>query len=330
MRLPLLLAFALIAGCHSQERPDEPREFPDPAPYNGPAPEEPRPPKTPADKADACVRRAESAAARGRPDEARVEFQDAFRRDRWHVPANEGYQDLMLANDLFDVLWREYLDLWQVNSARGDALYFHLRPLLKKRGLGAAKLESKAELPDDTIKAINDLVTESTEKAAAGDRDGAVAAIDRALKLADMPVLHLLRINLLAQTAYDKLLAEYSDRAEQNPQSGDALALHAKVVGHADKPKAVAMLRDGYVLELPGFWLPFTLAELCRDLGDEVLTKAGEKPDQDARRDITGWYACARDCYEICRATRPSDPDTLQGAGYVAQQIERVAAPSRR
>lgn len=313
----------LLAACSSQSRPED-----DPwanyQPSNRPTYDETYKPPPRQDTADAAVERAAQAQARGRSDEARVEYQVAFREDRWHVPANEGYQDLMLGAGLFDTLWREYLDLWQTNSARGDAFYYHLRPLLSHRGRGAAKLENR-ELSDETIAQVNALVKESTDASAAGNREDATLAIDRALKLADLPALHRVRIELLSATAYDELLKTYEARAEDAPQSGDAQALHAKVVSYRDKLKALNLLRDGYALELPGFWLPFGIAEVCRELGDEALGKAGEKPTRDAKRDILGWFAASRDFYEVCKATRPNDPDTLAGWGYVARQIERVA-----
>jgi hypothetical protein len=314
----------LFAACSSQSRPED-----DPwanyQPSNRPTYDETYEPPPRQDTADAAVERAARAQARGRSDEARVEYQVAFRDDRWHVPANEGYQDLMLGAGLFDALWREYLDLWQTNTARGDAFYYHLRPLLSHRGRGAVKLEKRAVIPDETLAQINTLLQESTEAASAGKREDAVAAIDNALKLADLPALHRVRIELLSTTAWDDLLQTYETRAEEAPQSGDALALNAKVVSYRDKLKALNLLREGYVLELPGFWLPFGIAEICRDLGDEALSKAGDKPTRDQKRNILGWYAASRDFYEVCKATRPNDPETLTGWGYVKRQIERVA-----
>lgn len=332
MRLiPAIVLSLLVAACGSQSRPkdDDPWANYEPTPRNTydetyqPPRTEPRPPK--GGSADDCVLRAEAAIAKGRNDEARVEYQAAFRADRWHVPANQGYQDLMLENQLFDALWREYLDLWHANPARGDAFYFCLRPLLKRRGLGAVPLETRHEVSDETIDEINTLLGESTEKSGAGDRDGALAAINAALKLADWPILHRVRIELLYPVDYDGLIAEYAKRAEDNPQSGDALALHARVVALRDKTKAVEMLRAGYVLELPGFWLIFGIAELCRELGDKPWTGASSTPSRDHTRNALGWYAAARDFYAICLATRPQDPESITGHAWVMEQIKKLA-----
>lgn len=324
--LPILLTVLCLGACGSQSRPaeDDPWADYNPEPRSTydetykPPRTEPRQPKT--TSADEYVRRAEKAQERGRADEARVEYQSAFSADRWHVPANQGYQDLMLENGLFDALWREYLELWQANPGRGDAFFFCLRPLMKRRGLGAVPLETRHDVSDETIDQINALLEESTDRANDGDRDGAVAAVDSALKLADLPILHRVRIELLYPVAYDDLLAEYAARADANPQSGDALALHAKVVATRDKGKALEMLRAGYVLELPGFWLPFCIAELCREMGDGLNAES-----RDDRRNALGWFAASRDFFAMCLATRPSDPDSLQGHGYVHSRIKALA-----
>lgn len=328
-KLAMLAAALMLAACGSQNRPEDDDPWANYQPDNHPTYDETyKPPRQPAPAstdANDCLARAQQAEANGRADEARVEYQAAFRADRWHVPANQGYQDLMLRNELFEPLWREYLDLWRANPTRGDALYFHLRPLITRRGTGAITLEKRAELDDATIEAINERLRESGLRAGNDDRNGAVAAIDKALELADLPALHRVRISLLAPVEYDTTLDQYANAAEENPQSGDALALHALVLAHKDRPGAIGLLREGYVLDLPGFWLRFAMAELCRDEGDAALGQAGMKPDRDTRREILGWYATARDFYAMCQATRPNDPDTLQGMGYVAGQIEQVS-----
>lgn len=332
MRLiPATLLALLVAACGSQSRPDEdddPWADYDPQPRSTydetykPPRTDPRPPR--GGSADEYVRQARRFEDAGRPDQARVEYQSAFGADRWHVPANQGYQDLMLENELFDALWREYLELWQQNPGRGDAFYFHLRPLMKRRGLGAVPLEARHEVSDETIAEINALLEDTKSRADAGDRDGAVAAIQAALKLADWPILHRVRIELLYPVDYDGLLAEYAGRAADNPQSGDALALHARVVAMRDRARALQMLREGYVLELPGFWLPFGIAELCRALGDEPWAGQGAPP-RDYTRQALGWYAAARDFFSICMATRPQDPDSLTGHGWAMERIKKLS-----
>lgn len=317
-----LLFVALLAGCSSHSRVAD--EYDPWANYEpGPRPTYDQTYSAPSG-AEASVARARRAEADGRDDRARVDYHSAFLRDRWHVHANQGYQDLMLRNGLFDLLWREYFDLWQQHTERGDAFYFHLRPLLTRRGLGALTLDRPVELPAETMDKINELVRQAAEHANAGNREEAVAAADNAIALADLPVLHRARIALIGD-AGDERLAAYKQRAEESPHSGDAQALHAMVVALTDRHAAANMLRDAYVLELPGFWLAFTLAEICRDLGDDAWTDAGPEPTRDQKRDALGWYATARDFYAMCQATRPADPDTLTGAAYVAGRIERAS-----
>ena len=141
MRYFPFVLLLLVVGCSSQRRDYDSDPWRD---Y------EPRDDRTTYDEtyippsrmnADQLVDRALRAERDGRDDQARVDYQQAFRRDRWHPPANERYQDLMLRNDLFDDVWQEYLDLWQQNPTRGDAFWFHVRPMLERRAESPLPLE---------------------------------------------------------------------------------------------------------------------------------------------------------------------------------------------
>jgi hypothetical protein len=264
--------------------------------------------------ADQLVERAKKAEADGRDDQARVDYHAAFRRDRWHPTANAGYQDLMLRNDLFETVWQEYLDLWQQNGERGDALWFHLRPMLQQRN-DAVTLEKAARLNDEDALRVEELTAQSREAAEAGDRDAALDAINAALKIADHTSLHRTRIELLAAGDFTALLEEYADYADENPASGDRLYLHAHVLSYRDPVKALAMLREGWIIELPGYWLRFGIAEICTGMGDNDANTE--------RRSALGWYAAARAFLEQCLEARPSDADAATMLAHVRNQLSK-------
>ena len=264
--------------------------------------------------ADQLVERAKKAEANDRDDEARVDYQAAFRRDRWHPGANAGYQDLMLRNDLFETVWQEYLDLWQQNLARGDAFWFHLRPMLQ-RAEGGLALEKQKQLSDEDLLRVNELTSQSKEAADAGDREAALDAINAALKIADYPSLHRVRIELMSTGDYTALLQEYADYADENPASGDRLYLHAHVLSFRDPSRALGMLREGWIIDLPGYWLRFGIAEICIGLGDNDANTE--------RRSALGWYAAARAFLQQCVEVRPKDPDANTMLGYVTSQMEK-------
>jgi hypothetical protein len=261
--------------------------------------------------ADQLVERAKKAEADGRDDQARVDYHAAFRRDRWHPAANAGYQDLMLRNGLFETVWQEYLDLWQREPERGDAFWFHLRPMLQDREDGIV-LDKARKLSEEELTQVNDLTAQSKEAADAQDRTRALEAIEAAIAVADYAVLHRVRIELLQTGDYASLLQEYADYADENPASGDRLSLHALVLSYRDPMKALGMLREGWILELPGYWLHFGIAEICVGLGD----------NETEQRSKLGWYAVARAFLQECIETRPADQDALTMLGYVKGQMK--------
>jgi tetratricopeptide (TPR) repeat protein len=264
--------------------------------------------------ADQLVERAKQAETDGRDDQARVDYHAAFRRDRWHPGANAGYQDLMLRNDLFEAVWQEYLDLWQQNPERGDAFWFHLRPMLQQRN-DAVTPEKAAKLSDEDALRVTELSAQSKEAADAGDRDAALEAIDAALKISDDPSLHRMRIELLQAGGFTALLEGYAEYADENPASGDRLYLHAHVLSHRDAVKALGMLREGWIIELPGYWLRFGIAEICTGLGDNDANAE--------KRSALGWYAVARAFLEQCVEVRPNHTEAAIMLAHVRAQLAK-------
>jgi hypothetical protein len=215
---------------------------------------------------------------------------------------------------MFETVWQEYLDLWQQNAERGDAFWFHLRPMMQQRN-DAVVLDKVAKLTDEELVRVNELTAQSREAADAGDRDGALEAINAALEIADYPSLHRVRIELLAAGDYTALLQEYADYADENPASGDRLYLHAHVLSFRDPARALSMLREGWIIELPGYWLRFGIAEICVGLGDNDANSD--------RLSAKGWYAAARAFLKQCLEVRPNDPDANTMLGYVTEQMNR-------
>jgi hypothetical protein len=184
-------------------------------------------------------------------------------------------------------------------------------------------VERRETLTQQQIERINELTALSADHAESGDRDAAVRAIDQAIEIADFPILHRVRIELLYPTSYDALLEEYSERAEENPASGDNLYLHAKVVSYRDPQAALELMRDGWILGIPGWWLRFGLAEICLDLAESKLSDA-IAGDKDARRWVLGYYGAAESFYLACLDARPNDRDCVTALGYLRTQRDRL------
>jgi tetratricopeptide (TPR) repeat protein len=324
MRKLLVLLVLMLAACGSQSRDDyvdDVWDTYDPGRDRPTYDERYVPPSRM--NADQLVERAMRAERDGRDDQARVDYHAAFRRDRWHAEANRRYQDLMLRNGLFDTVWQEYLDLWQAEPGRGDALWFHLRPMLLRRADQPMPLEREPKLSPEQAERVNALSAEARSKWNDGDDAGAREAVKQALEIADLAELHRLRILLAPAEEHAALLTEYAERAEENPASGDNLYLHARVLAYRDVAAALGMLRGGWILDLPGWWLRFGIGEFARGLGDNQLTAALEG-DQQAQRSTQGWYATAEAFLTACKEVRPSDPETNEQLGWITTQRNRI------
>jgi hypothetical protein len=214
----------------------------------------------------------------------------------------------MLRNELGTTLWQEYLDLWEANQGRGDALWFHLRSeILARQG---KSLPSRGK----------PLTEAERETLATFEAGGVVYAdIARALETHDWPQLHRLAIAACPDEQLASLVQRYAARADEDPSDGDALALHALAVARTDAADALRMLRDGYVLGLPGYWLYRALAEICEARGTALAAT-----DLDERRQAAGWLRAAEALYEYC-AGSPDDSVT-QALARARVRIDELEA----
>ncbi|MBK8207878.1 MAG: hypothetical protein IPK87_13970 [Planctomycetes bacterium] len=315
MRYTLPLIALLLAACGSQQRPpeeDDPWDTHEPrAKYYD---HDYKPPgrRTSAD----LVKRAAEAEAEGRDDQARVDYHQLFRGDRWHVQGNTLYQDLMLRNGLDMSLWQEYLDLWEANQGRGDALWFHLRPAIVKRQDQEVPTRGKPLTPEQ-LAVLADVLTDAAAKEESGDTAAAMQAIESALEQHDWIELHRMRISLCAEAALPDLAKEYADRADEDPSDGNALSLYALAIARTDMARALRMLRDGYVLALPGQWLYRSLAEVCVALGDST-----SRTSVDERRQAAGWYRTAEALLAYC--AQVPGVEVTEAQNHVQGQLEAL------
>lgn len=246
-----MLSVWVLASCGA---PRSDHEEPEPAGETGSSPEQPRrsPAGYPVDSADQLVEDARRELRGGRPDEARVSLHLAFRRDRWHPKANRLYQDLMIDEGLFDHLWDEYTDLYLANRDRGDALFWHLRPWLIAGNdslAGSRPPNRKDVLRRDAVLA---------------EGEGRKALAEEWLKDEPQSVpAHRLSQDLAGADETAELASRYGALAEENPENGDLLSLHARMQARTDRQAGLDTLRQGLLLGLPGYWLRLELAELA-------------------------------------------------------------------
>jgi hypothetical protein len=259
-----------------------------------------------------------------RDDQARIEYHGVFLRDRWHEEANERYQDLMLRNDLRTSLWYEYLDLWEENQDRGDALWYHLRPLILERHGSGPDERRRRPVPEADLERIDELLEQATEHQEQEDFAAALEQIRSALEIAALPELHRLRVTFTDDEGVEALIAEYRRAYQTDPSDGDMLAVYALAVAREDTVEALRLLRDGYVLDLPGFWLTFTLAELAWVQVEALLEYEAEQGelDLDDDRQLLGWVKLADAMWQACLVTRPGHEDSQAGLDAVRSLVE--------
>lgn len=277
-------------------------------------------PYTPLAKQDAAwfTAKAEADIRAGDYSEAQINFQRAFRRDRWLIDTNLGYQNMMLERELFDDLWREYLDLYQEYPSRGDAFWYHLRPMLHFRGDSTVRKVKEKEVSAKAKSQVAELVVAAQTSFGDGETEAALANIEAAIKLSDSFALHKLRIRYTAEGELESLLKVYTERADEDPSNGDNLALQALATARTHRSKAFSLLRDGWVLEIRGIELPRTMAELARDAGDEL---AGDSDDMLRRR--RGWYEISAAFFDLVLRASSEDIEAVGGYNYALNKLNK-------
>lgn len=313
----------LVAGCASQTRDDYPSAWDDYDPADTqPAYDEDyvHPSRMGPER---LLQRAREAEEQGRDDQARVDYHTLFRRDRWHPEGNERYQDLMLRNGLFDIVWQEYLDLWQENPERGDAVWYHLRPMLIEREDEPAMAEPEPPMSDEQREEIRRFLADADDAAAEGDRAGELAAIEKALAVSDAPELHVRRIDASPEDALGDLQEEYAAKFDENPASGDAAGLYGLALARTDADRSLEVLRQAWVLGLPGAWLRYAMGRLCHD-----RAKAADGPLDDLEvgelRRLRGWaMAAVRFLERVDGAPAGSVPSPMEAA---RGRLERIGS----
>jgi len=258
----------------------------------------------------------------GRDDQARVEYHGVFLRDRWHHPGNEAYQDLMLRNGLETNVWQEYLDLWDANRGRGDALWLHLRPLLIQRGDFVPQERRRRAPTAEQQEQVDELLLRVERHEEAGEAAEAYRLVVQALEIADLPELHRLRIALADESEVGALIARYAETFDDDPSDGDMLAMFALATARSDTVEALRLLRDGYVLDLPGYWLPFALGELCWAQAVALEDEAGDDISDDELLQLRGWLLVAEAMWEACTRARPDDELARTGLEQVREWLE--------
>lgn len=280
-RLLFLTLLLVLGGCHSQSRVVHHD------PHLGAGPDSPREPREhwtanprTADEFTAKARREIRA---GRLDDARVTLHQAFSRDRWHPGANTLYQDAMLERGGFDIVWREYTDLYHAWPLRGDALWFHLRPLLLKDT--RLTPEAGRVLTDEQRLSLETAMGEARTFMDNGQTAQARKAVLAALDIDPGHIgAHRLAQDLWPRDELPGLIAHYDEIADENPASGDRLYLAARARARLDMPAAIEMLRGGLILGLPGLWLAAGMAELAQERAQD---------ERESRRSRDGFNALA-------------------------------------
>jgi hypothetical protein len=319
-RLIALALTCLLAACSSQHRVDPEPDFTNP----DPAPDESHEPRL--GEIESLISQAKLEIRRRDFDEARVKLHQVFRRDRWNPEANTLYQDLRIQLKQGDALYQEYLDLYEANKTRGDAFWFHLRPLLIKRGIKACEVEKHPEPTEEQRERIKELEglppPEGTEEARIRV---ALARLDEMLALDPM------RADLIRRRAYlapESTLKKYREMSEDDPGSGDALWRYAMVVldTNGDEPERTALdiLRRGWILDLPGKHLRGSIAGICVVYVGRILEHPAENRSA-SPSEVYGWLELALHFYRIADLT---DPQAEYGETIRTRILEPAAENS--
>ncbi len=303
-RLLAIALTCLLAACSSQHRVDPEPDFsnPDVAPDENP--DEPR-----LGEIESLISQAKLEIKRRDYDEARVKLHQVFRRDRWHPEANTIYQDLRIQLKQGDALYQEYLDLYEANKTRGDALWFHLRPLLIKRGIKACEVEKHTELTEERLKQVGELESAAQQLSLTDeDKPKARRLLEEILSIDPMRGTAVER---LAYLYGDEIVRKYREAAQENPVSGDAVYLYAMAVkganpGSKGELASLDLLSKAWILELPGLWVPAGLADIAYAREYERISPAS-LPHIDLILDAgDGRLNLALNFYRVAELTRPS------------------------
>ena len=261
------------------------------------------------DSLDRLLRQVKQEIAINAFDDARITLHQVFRRDRWHPEANQLYQDLQIKRGQSDALYQEYLDLYEANKERGDALWFHLRPLLIKRGIKACEIEKHPEpTAEQTVRLteIAEALTKMGRNPEAGEEKAALALIDEALSINPVSGDYVCRSRGPMRSSAAK---KYRDASEENPASGDMLFLHAMASSprFPPEPARIDVLREGWILELPGFYLRLGLADVALEMAIHLSEWHRGLEARELARFQTGWLEIALCFSQIAAKTAPSE-----------------------
>ncbi|KAA0214618.1 hypothetical protein EDM80_06525 [bacterium] len=281
-RLSLLL-LGLLCACTSQRRP----EHDEPNFEVQPAPERPAPAS---DRVHDLLTEARRQAEGADYDEARITLHQIFRRDRWHPEANRLYQDVELKRGQDAALYREYLDLY-TRAPRGDALWFHLRPLLIKRGFGpwpaqAEPAQSKAEY--DRIEAALFL-----QRPADLEEDIRALKALLSMRLTAQQKLRLVERWFGGGNDGAALQDHWAQALEEDPGNGDLAALLSLTLHRASPPQAgeaLKVAREAWILELPGILLPLALGQAALKLYEAEPGHTVDSARSRAGYALTAWH----------------------------------------
>lgn len=325
-RFLALALTCLLAACTSQHRVDPEPDFANPNPAHDENPAEPR-----LGEIESLISQAKLEIKRRDHDEARVKLHQVFRRDRWNPEANTIYQDLQISSGKGDALYQEYLDLYEANKTRGDALWFHLRPLLIKRGIKACEVEKHAEMNESQRERIREIRKALGVGIVSTDRPTAElteaeksALVTEWLKLDPWDAA---AVAFLTKMRPKETVESYRRMAEEQSESGDAQWLYSRCLSALETEEGDAMaldvLRKAWVLELPGVMLLGGIAGTSLGNATRWLPVSKERVRQ--ATEAYGWLALA---IHFARLVELTDPESGYGETIKVRVLEAAAENS--